>query len=582
MATLDSDDLNAISALVNAAFPPILVRSRTLLGWSSSITFETWLRRDGSAYCDWNPDAGKITPVNTYYVNGTTGNDTTGDGSSGNPFATIVKAITTGNVASVASQINIVDTADQEWGNTSPQQSCNIIANSLVNVVAPSGERAGYISTAGSGKQYYLENLVFDGNSENVGGALQVTVSGTETRLVGVNCQFNNGGQNGLDWNGDGEVYLKDCTCDGNVLDGFNYHDSGSSDELFILEDNCTATDNGSGASSSNNGSTVHEATNIVRVGGAYSGSPQIIVDIGTSDSINLGLTVSSPTLVSSIQRTVNSTSTGLQLFLGGSYTGGDFVVSNSVFEEFATISSVSGTKRNAINGTHYLSYESLFLATKAVTDDLGNMITDSGTATPQFTADATALAATSLLGDGARTVTVTVDDGTDPVEGAKVRLTNGATSYIATTNASGVATFNVDDATWTVAITKAGYSYAGTTLVVDGDETPTYSMTQVVITPSEAGFSTGYATVYDENGDVESGVSVTVRCVAAPIGSGLLLDSAERTVISNGSGLVEFANMIQGAKYEIQRAGDGDSWRRVIVPATSTFALDNYLGKDS
>jgi hypothetical protein len=88
--------------------------------------------------------------------------------------------------------------------------------------------------------------------------------------------------------------------------------------------------------------------------------------------------------------------------------------------------------------------------------------------------------------GTGARTVTVTVNDGTDTLQNARVRMTEGVNSYTATTNVSGVATFNLDDATYTVSITKSGYSYAGTTLVVDGTEAVTYSMTAVTVTPPD------------------------------------------------------------------------------------------------
>jgi hypothetical protein len=85
--------------------------------------------------------------------------------------------------------------------------------------------------------------------------------------------------------------------------------------------------------------------------------------------------------------------------------------------------------------------------------------------------------------GTGARTITVTIDDGTDPLENAIVRMTEGVNTYTALSDVTGVATFNLDDATYVVAITKSGYSYAGTTLLVDGDETETYSLTQVTPT---------------------------------------------------------------------------------------------------
>lgn len=86
--------------------------------------------------------------------------------------------------------------------------------------------------------------------------------------------------------------------------------------------------------------------------------------------------------------------------------------------------------------------------------------------------------------GTGARTVTVTVNDGATVLQNAKVRMTEGANTFTALTNVSGVAVFNLDDATYTVSITKSGYSYAGTTLVVNGTETATYSMTAISVTP--------------------------------------------------------------------------------------------------
>ncbi len=82
--------------------------------------------------------------------------------------------------------------------------------------------------------------------------------------------------------------------------------------------------------------------------------------------------------------------------------------------------------------------------------------------------------------GTGARTVTVTVNDGTNPIQNANVRLTLGAETFISTTNVSGQCTLNVDDGTYTVSITAAGYSFGGATLVVDANETATYSMSAI------------------------------------------------------------------------------------------------------
>lgn len=91
-----------------------------------------------------------------------------------------------------------------------------------------------------------------------------------------------------------------------------------------------------------------------------------------------------------------------------------------------------------------------------------------------------------AATGSGARTITITVNDGTTVLQNARVRLTEGVNTYTGLTNASGVVVFNVDDATYTVGITKSGYTYAGTTLIVDGTETRTYSMTLVSVTPPD------------------------------------------------------------------------------------------------
>jgi len=155
--------------------------------------------------------------------------------------------------------------------------------------------------------------------------------------------------------------------------------------------------------------------------------------------------------------------------------------------------------------------------------------------------------------GTGARTVTVTVNDGTTALQNATVRMTSGAETYTALTNVSGVCTFNLDDATWVVSITRNGYSFAGTTLVVDGTETVTYSMTIVTINASSVNKVTGYWTVLDENGNAAASVVVTIKArQPTRTSSGVLHDAGERTATSNGAGLVQFTNLIPGYRYAV------------------------------
>ena len=85
-----------------------------------------------------------------------------------------------------------------------------------------------------------------------------------------------------------------------------------------------------------------------------------------------------------------------------------------------------------------------------------------------------------SGAGTGARTITVTVTDNlATPLQNATVRFTEGANTFVASTNSSGVKEFNLDDATYTVAITKDGFEYFGGTLVVSADAPVTYVMTR-------------------------------------------------------------------------------------------------------
>ena len=184
-----------------------------------------------------------------------------------------------------------------------------------------------------------------------------------------------------------------------------------------------------------------------------------------------------------------------------------------------------------------------------------------------------------SASGSGARTVTVTVNDGTNPLQNATVRMSEGANTYVATTNSSGVATFNLDELVFTVGITKAGYQFNGDSLTVDGNETVTYSMTAISITPSNPNLVTGYYTCYSELGVVESGVTVTLQVDRVPSETGLALDSAVRTTTSDSNGLAQFTNLVPGAWYKVRR-GEGNYYTfQISATATGSVELNSIIG---
>ena len=188
----------------------------------------------------------------------------------------------------------------------------------------------------------------------------------------------------------------------------------------------------------------------------------------------------------------------------------------------------------------------------------------------------------TGGTGTGARTVAVTVNDGAAVLENASVRFTEGVNTYAGLTNASGQISFSLDDATYTVAVSKAGYTFTPTTLVVDGDKSPTYSMTVVTITaPPNASTTTGVMTVYDEEGSVESGVTITVQIIDGPGTAGIGYDSTEWAETSSALGVVEFAGIILGAQYRIWRGTSKADVQTFTAPTTGTsFDLAEVIGR--
>lgn len=185
--------------------------------------------------------------------------------------------------------------------------------------------------------------------------------------------------------------------------------------------------------------------------------------------------------------------------------------------------------------------------------------------------------------GSGANAVTITVDDGDDPVEGAIVRVTKGAETFAQTTDADGEVAFSLDAGTWTVSITASGFdSFTPASLVVAGATTATYSLDALTLTPSDPGAVTGFATTYDEAGAPESGATVYCKPAAAA-GTGVLHDATVRTATSDGDGLVEFANLLPGWSYLLWRGtAEPPRYKRVDIPsdATGSYELPSLIGE--
>lgn len=182
--------------------------------------------------------------------------------------------------------------------------------------------------------------------------------------------------------------------------------------------------------------------------------------------------------------------------------------------------------------------------------------------------------------GTGANTVTVTVLLAGSPVEGAKVRLTKAAESYLGTTNASGQVVFNVDNGSWIVAITSPNTTFAGAVLAVTGNQSASYTVTAISITPSAPGNVTGYWLVLGANGLPESGAVLSMQAVSVECGNpGLALDTAVRTATSDGAGVAQFANLTPGVRYQAWRGNGAKLYISIPLDASGSLELSSLLG---
>lgn len=198
--------------------------------------------------------------------------------------------------------------------------------------------------------------------------------------------------------------------------------------------------------------------------------------------------------------------------------------------------------------------------------------------------------------GHGPNLVTITVTDGTDPLENAKVRVASGVISEDDDTDVDGEVQFALSNATYTVTIERAGYESEVASLVVAGTTTHEYELTALIVTPpASPSVATGSMLVLDENNDPEEGISISLQLTEGPGTAGYSLDTKIRTQVSDGSGMVEFVKLRRGATYSIWRGPAEDTFsasafvtqpaatrRTFVVPNTGTFNIAEVLGLDA
>jgi hypothetical protein len=177
---------------------------------------------------------------------------------------------------------------------------------------------------------------------------------------------------------------------------------------------------------------------------------------------------------------------------------------------------------------------------------------------------------------------TVTNAGGT-PLENATVSLRlAGTLRSTGTTDAAGQVSLTVDTAgTYSRSVTCTGYSASTADLAVTASATvATIALTAITVTPSAAGFTTGYWVCYDEVGTLAANVVCSMTLVDGPGTAGFALSTVPRTAISGADGVVQFANLLPGASYDCVRGTREVTRIEVPAAAGTTVALDELLGQ--
>lgn len=183
----------------------------------------------------------------------------------------------------------------------------NLVGDTFMQPTANTNN--GRFPAASNDRTVYVQGVDFVG-----GRPFYATVAEsaaiTGCRLAFNDCTFQGGGlANGLGVEFDLKAYLYRCGAFYNWNDGFNYHCPtapaalGAATSPDVIEIECLAYGNGTTGSSasSDNASTAHEFTNIIRVNNVYPDSAdRVLVDIDSVHSWNLGCIVGAATTIAS------------------------------------------------------------------------------------------------------------------------------------------------------------------------------------------------------------------------------------------------------------------------------------------
>ena len=187
----------------------------------------------------------------------------------------------------------------------------------------------------------------------------------------------------------------------------------------------------------------------------------------------------------------------------------------------------------------------------------------------------------------GPRALTVTVDDGTDPVESAQVRVYKTGQSETKVTDSNGQAVFGVVDSTWSILVTASGFSSAATNVTVSGDTEVSISLTELPppSDPPENPALCAVAAYVYLNGKPVENARVRAKLIdqnqTIP---GIVLSTQKDDELTNIDGLavLELVRLDQftngDGEYKIEAVHDGRTlWSKTVtIPNTDTANLED------
>ena len=271
-------------------------------------------------------DAGKITnwslttPPSTYNVVSNPAIASTSGTGSGARFLMVAAPPVRAALKSVASELLVSSTPGSCFHNGTEMvvrahDSRSLIGDQLMQPCTNGNN--GRANNLASNLTTYVDGLDFIGGSCFLHNA---DVAYTGNVLAFKNASFQGGNGNGFTIATKCDVYLYRCGAFSNWSDGFSYHSLAASPSVTgtssnVFENECCAWLNGETGSTgvSDNASTAHEDTAVVRLNGTYISSSDRVIADGSDNAVswNLGCYIGQAQTIASGKESVAAISSG-------------------------------------------------------------------------------------------------------------------------------------------------------------------------------------------------------------------------------------------------------------------------------